>query len=249
MRSPLHKMTMFIAMIAMSTAFVFADAPEESPEPIPEQQAQSVPSSGHGPSCTPGGSCQDCDNYCYCNDGGVCGSMFGKCKDRCRCKRCGKLRGCRGDGSLLGRLKRCNPFNWGMGYNRGPNGLIDPRGCGGKGCPPIGVYQMTYPVNPDYCDPRDTRVHAAQGYGVPMGVPLAPVVRHQYNYSWGVPASRVTHISNHAPHMMHSPQGLYGLHGHLPLGPDGAPAGGAGAYGAPGGYCPQCQQNAAAMGH
>lgn len=90
------------------------------------------------------------------------------------------------------RCGSCRSRSWG------------PTGCGGKGCPPIGMYQMVYPLNPQHCDPRDRNVHAAQGYGVPMSVPLAPVVRHQYNYSWGVPASRLTPISNYAP------RGAYG---------------------------------------
>jgi len=60
---------------------------------------------------------------------------------------------------------------------------------------PIGTYNMIYPVNPDYIDPRDLRVYGAQGAGVPIVVPLAPTVRSGYNYGSGLPASRLTPIS------------------------------------------------------
>ncbi len=59
----------------------------------------------------------------------------------------------------------------------------------------FGAYDITYAVNPYYQDPRDSRVYSAQGWGVPMGVPLAPVVNHSYNYGWGIPSSRMTPVS------------------------------------------------------
>jgi hypothetical protein len=74
-----------------------------------------------------------------------------------------------------------------------------PMGNGGEGAPPFGCYHLVYAVNPDYSDPRDAQVYAAQGYGVPMSVPLAPTVRHTMNYSTGIPASRLTPISNVVP--------------------------------------------------
>jgi|GEM_PF-2591414 len=50
-------------------------------------------------------------------------------------------------------------------------------------------------LDPGYAHPADVGgVYAAQGYGVPLSVPLAPVVLDQYNYSWGVPASRLTPV-------------------------------------------------------
>ncbi len=49
-------------------------------------------------------------------------------------------------------------------------------------------------ATPGYVDPRDTVYYSAQGYGVPVSVPLAPVVRHQYNYGWGLPSSRLTRV-------------------------------------------------------
>jgi len=79
-------------------------------------------------------------------------------------------------------------------------GYFFPTGCGGAGCPPLGKYARVYPQNPSYHDHRDGQVWAAQGYGVPIAVPLAPVVGHQYNYSWGTPASRLTPISRIAPY-------------------------------------------------
>ena len=60
---------------------------------------------------------------------------------------------------------------------------------------PVGTYRMVYPVNPSYSNPRDARVYGAQGAGVPIVVPLAPTVRSGYNYSGGLPASRLTPIS------------------------------------------------------
>lgn len=75
-------------------------------------------------------------------------------------------------------------------------GYFLPSGCCGKGCPPIGHYSMVYPVNPAHFDQRDGQVYAAQGYGGPVSVPLAPVVGHTYNYGWGIPSSRLTPVSH-----------------------------------------------------
>ena len=54
---------------------------------------------------------------------------------------------------------------------------------------------MAYPIDPWYFDRRDAPVYAAQGFGAPMAVPLAPNVTQQYNYGWGIPSSRITQIS------------------------------------------------------
>lgn len=78
-------------------------------------------------------------------------------------------------------------------------GYFIPTGCCGKGCPPVGLYSAVYPVNPYHFDGRDGQVYAAQGVGGPVSVPLAPNVRHTYNYGWGVPSSRLTPISNVLP--------------------------------------------------
>ncbi|HID23014.1 MAG TPA: hypothetical protein EYP14_11520 [Planctomycetaceae bacterium] len=74
-----------------------------------------------------------------------------------------------------------------------------PSGCCGAGCPPFGGYHVVYAVRPDYFDPRDGQIVAAPGIGVPMAVPLAPNVHYSYNYSHGVPSSRITPISDVIP--------------------------------------------------
>lgn len=84
------------------------------------------------------------------------------------------------------------------------DGKRNPARCGyfhpyGK-APHHGQYHMTYAVNPSYFDSRDDDVYAAQGYGVPMAVPLAPNVRYSYNYSWGIPSSRITPIYRTLPY-------------------------------------------------
>jgi hypothetical protein len=80
-------------------------------------------------------------------------------------------------------------------------------------------YSMAYPVNPWYYDPRDTRVYAAAGFGAPMTIPLAPTVQTQVNYSWGIPASRITPISRVA----YQPGAMMGAMAPLAA-PYGAPA-------------------------
>lgn len=72
-------------------------------------------------------------------------------------------------------------------------GLYTPANTGSAA--PFGTYQMVYPVNPSYFDPRDTRLYGAQGAGVPIAVPLAPNVGSVFNYGTGLPASRLTPIS------------------------------------------------------
>jgi hypothetical protein len=78
-------------------------------------------------------------------------------------------------------------------------GFCTPSGGHGAGVPLVGHYKIIYPVNPYYFDGRDGQVYAAQGYNGPVSVPLAPVVRHTYNYGWGVPSSRLTPISRPIP--------------------------------------------------
>ena len=77
-------------------------------------------------------------------------------------------------------------------------GYFIPTGGGGQGLPWAGHYARVYPVNPYYNDSRDGQVWAAQGYGIPMSVPLAPVVGHTYEYGWGVPSSRLVPVSHPA---------------------------------------------------
>ncbi|MCA9055993.1 MAG: hypothetical protein KDA75_19305 [Planctomycetaceae bacterium] len=81
-----------------------------------------------------------------------------------------------------------------------------------KGVPPCGHYSIVYPVDPWYGDARDAGVYGAEGYGGPMSVPLAPVIRHTFNYGWGVPSSRLTPVSHlaTAPAYGYGPPGMYG---------------------------------------
>ncbi len=84
-------------------------------------------------------------------------------------------------------------------YLKARFGYFIPSGCCGGGCFPVGKWQMVYPLNPYHIDQRDGRVFAAATTGVPMVVPVAPTVRQTYNYSTGIPASRITHISRLVP--------------------------------------------------
>lgn len=79
-------------------------------------------------------------------------------------------------------------------------GYFHPTGGDGSGIPLCHHYGMDYAVNPEYFDRRDGRLYAAQGYGIPMAVPLAPNVGYTYNYGWGIPSSRLTPVSRFVPH-------------------------------------------------
>lgn len=81
-------------------------------------------------------------------------------------------------------------------HTKGKLAYFIPMGNGGEGVPNVGWYHHVYAADPGYFDPRDGGVYAAQGYGVPISVPLPPTVRHTMNYSAGMPASRLTPISN-----------------------------------------------------
>ena len=148
-------------------------------------------SGGHGGW---GSQCQTCDAY----GNGVRGRRHGRNGRRGYgdCDECGN-----GRNGFAGKCRTANRnlcdclFGW-----------MIPAGCGGQGAPLVGKYHMTYADQPSYIDSRDTKLYAAQGYGMPMSVPLAPNVHHAYNYSSGIPASRITHIGNYNP--MTSPQRL-----------------------------------------
>jgi hypothetical protein len=71
-----------------------------------------------------------------------------------------------------------------------------PGGSCGEGAPLWGHYKRVYATEPHYSHPADSQVYASPMTGHPTAVPLAPTVRHQYNYSWGMPSSRLTPISN-----------------------------------------------------
>lgn len=83
-------------------------------------------------------------------------------------------------------------------YLRCKFGYFIPTGAGGAGVPCVGKYSRVYPQDPYYFDQRDGQTWAAQGYGAPIAVPLAPVVSHTFNYSTGIPSSRLTPISRPA---------------------------------------------------
>lgn len=83
-------------------------------------------------------------------------------------------------------------------YLRCKFGYFIPTGGGGQGLPWAGHYSRVYPLNPYYSDSRDGQAWAAQGYGVPISVPLAPVVAYTYEYGWGLPSSRIVPVSRPA---------------------------------------------------
>ena len=187
------------------------------PQPCPSQccpPSYSMCDPCYGGMCDAGncnmGSCYtqtDC-NSCY--SGGNANGMNGgwgnscdSCQDPCYGGRGRNGRKCR-DGRNPSYAEKCKESN---------NCLCDrlfgwmiPSGNCGQGSPWLGKYHMTYADQPSYIDPRDTQLYAAQGYGMPMTVPLAPNVHHAYNYSSGMPASRITHIGNYNP--MTSPRPL-----------------------------------------
>jgi hypothetical protein len=64
----------------------------------------------------------------------------------------------------------------------------------------IGAQTDIIALDPGYSHPNDANgIYAAQGYGGPVTVPLAPNVRSAYNYSWGIPSSRLTPITHPVP--------------------------------------------------
>ncbi len=160
---------------------------------------QNPPYSGHG--CN---SCQGCNSCSTGNCGQTCrrkGTWWGLChgfncagecwKNAVDCPDDCEGGSCEG-GEYDPAVARAERLRRRYGY-------FCPEGCCGKGCPRIGTYHMAYSVYPPYSDPRDHRIYAAHGYGVPMAVPLAPNVRHTYNFSWGIPASRLTPVSRYIP--------------------------------------------------
>jgi hypothetical protein len=75
-------------------------------------------------------------------------------------------------------------------------------GCHGRGCHLChgrGYFSCRCynPINASYCDYRDRLVYSAEGYNVPVTVPLAPNCRI-YNYGWGIPSSRFSSAAGYA---------------------------------------------------
>jgi hypothetical protein len=54
-----------------------------------------------------------------------------------------------------------------------------------------------YPAMGYYYDVRDTQTYAAQGYNVPVTVPLPPITR-AYNYGWGIPSTRLSPVGGYS---------------------------------------------------
>ena len=92
---------------------------------------------------------------------------------------------------VMGSCNQCGNGTGGFGsFACGPS--TQTNGCWLIG---FGSYDIVYAADPNYFDSRDGRVYSAQGYGIPMSVPLAPNVEHAYSYGWGIPSSRLTPIS------------------------------------------------------
>lgn len=129
-----------------------------------------------------------------------CVHRAGEACDRCRGSNCCRPHCSDYDCTICGQLQmlhdqnqhNCNILG---AHLHGKLAYFTPMGNGGEGVPKFGAYHLVYPANPNYFDPRDGQTYAAQGWGVPMSVPLAPTVRHTMNYSSGMPASRLTPIS------------------------------------------------------
>ena len=157
------------------------------------------------PACCNSGDCDSCQgncNNCPCGccgtDGGsALGRMFGGSKRRCTCDYCEHC----GKGTSQGSGQGCKTLFGSLFGNMAPSGH------GNQGSPLCGKYQITYANQPSYADARDGQAWGAQGYGMPITVPTAPVVRYSYNYSHGTPASRLTPLSTYNPAT--SPQPLF----------------------------------------
>jgi len=178
-----------------------------------------------GVGCGDGGCGDECGYGCDDGCGEGCGFDEGCC-DTGRGGRRGRRGGCDdysyGDGynqRMVTLFARATPDDgcsrWGTRWWRGQTGnylarnqrLSDtlfgwlvPSGCCGQGCAPVGKYHMIYADDPGYGDSRDGgQLYGAQGYGTHVSVPLAPNVRHSYNYSWGTPSSRITPMGQYNP--------------------------------------------------
>ena len=152
-----------------------------------------------------GGANCDCQAGSTCQTGSTCQSgvcQSGMCRNGSRCQfggRCphgfGLGHGCPSCQSGCCR-NQCSQDM--IDYFRCKFGYFIPTGAGGAGVPFAGKYSRVYPQDPYYFDQRDGQAWGAQGYGMPMAVPLAPTVGHTYNYGWGSPSSRLTPVSRPA---------------------------------------------------
>lgn len=78
-------------------------------------------------------------------------------------------------------------------------GWAIPSGNCGQGLPVIGKYHTVYAQQPGYTHPADGQTWATGHDGMPVVVPVPPGVNYQYNYSAGMPSSRITTIGNWNP--------------------------------------------------
>lgn len=168
---------------------------------------------GCGPAPCATGSCAPliCDgNACGCEgvcDGGCqgvsinmitlnecCDSLFGcnSCDNDCWLDRCGDSALCRWWHKQSLMYQKRNRMT-----SKALICGLCPTGCCETAL--AGKYHIVYTTDPNYADQRDGGLYSAQGYGVPVTVPLAPNVRHTYNYGWGIPSSRLTPISHPVP--------------------------------------------------
>ncbi len=78
-------------------------------------------------------------------------------------------------------------------------GWAIPSGNCGQGLPVIGKYHTVYAQQPGYLHPADGQTWATGHDGMPVVVPVPPGVNYQYNYSAGMPSSRITTIGTWNP--------------------------------------------------
>ena len=186
-----------------------------------------------GPTCIAPGDCDGCDSgSCGCSGqrglagrgglfgngrssgcpGGNCGCRYGSNCPDCYGGPTSKLGSWLSAQGSLHRRRNSHASAQLHSYLRCKFGYFCPSANCGQGAPLVTKYGMVYSLDPNYNDPRDAARYAAPGYGVHVNVPLAPNVRHSYNYSWGVPSSRLTPVRHGAvvgppqpAHYQHTP--------------------------------------------
>jgi hypothetical protein len=159
--------------------------------------------------CVEGEGCQVVDDCCDsggcdsggCDSGGCDSGVCESCKS-CPCGCCGAHSGTAF--SCILRMFGCSTKRCTCDYCE-----YSGKGTGhcDQGSGLFGHYQITYANQPSYADARDGQAWAAPGYGMPITIPTAPVVRYSYNYSHGTPASRLTPLSTY--NSATSPQPLF----------------------------------------
>lgn len=147
----------------------------------------------------PDGNCPSCQQAKTCNNDGCKSCQNNACpscnngghtcnRNKCNNPNCKSCRGHNGSCPSCGNGKGGGFFS----CLKAKFGYFQPTGNCGRGMPMFGKYHLLYAAQPGYTDSRDGYKYAAPGYGTPVTVPLAPNVRHSYNYGWGLPSSRLT---------------------------------------------------------